>query len=624
MPSADRRPTICINQSAGSDTLVALARSQEWQVLSPDESLNEEHRATVALVVLDDESAAAGSRILYPHALFVAMEDDSDADIHVGAGASEEQLRQLLRHSESHWRRNQKVTQLASEVGVRRQRLHQLSEIGALLSTQLDLDALLETILTEARKIAGCEGGSLYLVDLTDELPALVFKLAQNDAFPVPFVETRLPMTAASIAGYVATSGEELNISDVYDLQPDVPFRFNRSFDEKMGYRTRSMLVVPMRDHRNEVVGVLQFVNRLDRKGQPVDFDNEISEVLRAIASQAAISIQRNALVRNINELFEGFVRASVKTIEQRDPSTSGHSFRVAESTVALFELLPKSGNARFRNLIITAEQAREVRYAALLHDFGKIGVREQVLLKANKLTPDRLSVLRYRFELQRERLRRRALEKQLHLLHHDAMDIEVARRRVHRELEKQLSKLDDYWTWVQRANSPNVLEDGDFRHLLEVRQERFLDVDGTFSGLIEDDDLLALSVRRGSLTPNERREIQSHVVHTKEFLSVLPWPPELAAIPAIAGAHHERLDGSGYPDGLIGEQIPLPARVMAVCDIYDALTAMDRPYKSSISPEQAAAILEDEARRGLIDADIVGIFIGARMQETAGRVVNG
>jgi HD-GYP domain-containing protein (c-di-GMP phosphodiesterase class II) len=624
MSSTDRRPAICINQSTDSGALAKLARSQEWEVRSPDESLSEEHRETVALVVLDDESAAAGSRILYPNALFVALESASDADIHVGTGASEEQLRQLLRHSESHWRRNRKVTQLASEVGVRRQRLHQLSEIGALLSTQLDLDALLETILTEARKIAGCEGGSLYLVDHTDELPALVFKLAQNDAFPVPFVETRLPMTAASIAGYVATSGEELNIADVYELRPELPFRFNRSFDEKMGYRTRSMLVVPMRDHRNEVVGVLQFVNRLDRRGQPVDFDIEIAEVLRAIASQAAISIQRNALVRNINELFEGFVRASVKTIEQRDPSTSGHSFRVAESTVALFELLPKSGIGRFRDLVITPEQAREVRYAALLHDFGKIGVREQVLLKANKLTPDRLSVLRYRFELQRERLRRRALEKQLHLLHHDAMDIDVARRRVHRELERQLSKLDDYWTWVQRANRPNVLEDGDFQHLLEIRQEGFLDLDGTFSGLIEDDDLLALSVRQGSLTPNERREIQSHVVHTKEFLSVLPWPPELAAIPAIAGAHHERLDGSGYPDGLIGEQIPLPARVMAVCDIYDALTAMDRPYKSSISPERAAAILEDETRRGLLDADIVGIFIRAKMHETASRVVNG
>ncbi len=623
MPSVDRHPSLCIHQIP-NNTLATLARAQDWQVLSPDESLSEDHRDTVALVVLDDESAAAGSRILLPYALFVALEVDSDADIHVGPNASEEQLRQLLRHSEAHWRRNQKVTQLASEVGMRRQRLHQLSEIGAQLSTQLDLDALLETILSEARKIGGCEGGSLYLVDRTSELPALVFKLAQNDAFPVPFVETRLPMTAASIAGYVATSGEQLNITDVYELAPDLPYRLNRSFDERMGYRMRSMLVVPMRDHRNQVVGVLQFVNRLDRKGQPVEFDGEIAEVLRAIASQAAISIQRNALVRNINELFEGFVRASVKTIEQRDPSTSGHSFRVAESTVALFELLPKSGVARFRDLIITAEQTREVRYAALLHDFGKIGVREQVLLKANKLTPDRLSMLRYRFELQRERLKRRALEKELHLLHHEAVDLDMSRRRVHRDLEKQLSRLDDYWTWVQCANSPSVLEDGDFRHLLEVRQERFLDIDGTFSGLIEDDDLLALSVQRGSLTPNERREIQSHVVHTKEFLTVLPWPPELAAIPAIDGAHHEKLDGSGYPDGLIGEQIPLPARVMAVCDIYDALTAMDRPYKSSISPDQAAAILEDEARRGLIDTDIVSIFIGAKMHEKAGRVVNG
>lgn len=597
MLPADRRPTICINENPHG-FLADVARRQEWQVLGPDESLSEENRSSVALVVLDDDGgAAAGSRILFPHALFVALEADSDADIHVAPGAGEDQLRQLLRHSEAHWRRNQKVTQLATEVGVRTQRLHQLSEIGALLSKQIELDALLGTILTEARKIAGCEDGSLYLLDHSEELPALVFKLAQNDAFVVPFVETRLPVTPTSIAGYVATSGEELNIGDVYSLDRSLPYRFNRSFDDEMEYRTRSMLVVPMRDHRNEVVGVLQFVNRLDRNSQPIEFDGEIAEVLRAIASQAAVSIQRNALVRNISEPFEGFVRASVKTIEQRDPSTSGHSFRVAESAVALFELLPQSGNARFRDLVIKPDQLREVRYAALLHDFGKIGKigeREAVLLKANKSNPDRLGILRYRFELQRERLRRRALEKQLYLLHHEPMDLDVARRRVHHDLEKQLTRLDDFWSWVLRANSPNLLEDGDFRHLLEVRQERFLDIDGTFTGLIEDDDLLALSVRRGSLTPSERREIQPHVVHTRDFLSVLPWPPELASVPVIAGTHHERLDGSGYPDGLIGDQIPLPARVMAVCDIYDALTAMNRPYKSSISPEQAAATLED------------------------------
>ncbi|MCP5185320.1 MAG: GAF domain-containing protein [Pseudomonadales bacterium] len=615
MNMGERRPVLCLSNPANS-VLAASARELDWQVLRHDEGMSDAHRDSVALVVMDDMVPEAGSRVLFPHALFAALSSDSDADLEIPGTANEESLRQLLRHSETHWRRNLKVTQLATEVGVRRQRLRQLSEIGTLLSTQQSLDSLLETILTEARKIASCEGGSLYLVDEKDDPPSLVFKLAQNSAFEATFVETRLPMTPTSIAGYVATSGGELNIADVYELSPDLPYRFNCSFDEKVSYRTRSMLVLPMRDHRDRVVGVLQFVNRVDRSGQPAVFDAEIVEVVRAVASQAAISVQRSTLVQNINDLFEGFVKASVKTIEQRDPSTSGHSFRVAESTVALMDLLPASGLSRFRDIVLGEEERREIRYAALLHDFGKIGVREKVLLKSNKLEPERFAMLEYRFELQRERLRRRAAERELHLLHSRPVDFEVARRRVHRELEKQLSRLNDYWQWLVKANEPNLLEDGDFRHLIEVREERFLDIDGTIGGLIDDNDLLSLSVRRGSLTPAERREIQSHVVHTKEFLSHLPWPPELAAIPAIAGAHHERLDGSGYPDGLIGEQIPLGAKVMAVCDIYDALTAMDRPYKSAITPDRAAEILHDEARRGLIDQDIVSIFVNARLHE--------
>jgi HD-GYP domain-containing protein (c-di-GMP phosphodiesterase class II) len=438
-----------------------------------------------------------------------------------------------------------------------------------------------------------------------------VFKLAQNDAVKVPFVEARLPMTPSSLAGYVAVSGETLDIPDVYEIPPGRPYSFNRSFDQEMGYRTRSVLVIPMRDHRDRIVGVLQFINRLDpTRDEPVPFGEEIGELLRAVASQAAVSIQKNTLIRDVHRLFESFVQASVKTIEQRDPSTSGHSFRVAETTVALLEALPVSGLARFRALTLSPEHLREVRYAALLHDFGKIGVREHVLLKANKLTDERLELIRYRVELQKERLRRRAVERELEMLHHPQEGFEVARRRLHRELDAELSLLDQYFEFITLANRPTPLDDGDFAHLRELRDYTFLELDGTRDGLISDADLAALSVRRGSLTPEERREIESHVSHTRDFLAVLPWPPELARVPEIAGAHHEKLNGTGYPDGLVGEQIPLASRVMTVCDIYDALTAMDRPYKSAMSVDTALGVLDDEARRGLVDSDIVRIFI--------------
>jgi HD-GYP domain-containing protein (c-di-GMP phosphodiesterase class II) len=498
--------------------------------------------------------------------------------------------------------------------------MSQLSQISLALTAQISEQELLQTLLTEARKIAHCEGGSLFLVETdSDKHTSLVFKLAQNDVVEFPFVESRLPLTAASIAGYVASTGQELNIRDVYQLAARVPYQFNRSFDDQMGYRTRSMLAIPMRDHRERVVGVLQFINRVDvSTGEAVAFDAEITEMLRAIASQAAVSIQKNTLLKDISELFESFVQASVKTIEQRDPATSGHSFRVAETTVALLEALPKSGVAEFSNLHLTPEHIQEVRYAALLHDFGKIGVPEAILVKPKKLTDDRLEVIRYRFELQKERLRRKAIEQELELLHHTRMDQEVARRRVHRQLDKQLSILDQYYDWIVAANNPNVMDDGEFGHLAEIRNYAFNEFNGDVGGVINDADVLALSVRRGSLTPEERRAIESHVVFTKDFLHTLPWPPELANVPDIAGAHHERIDGSGYPLGLVGEQIPLASRVMAVCDVYDALTAMDRPYKAAMPAATAFRILEQEAERGLLDFKMVDIFISSGTAQIA------
>jgi HD-GYP domain-containing protein (c-di-GMP phosphodiesterase class II) len=384
------------------------------------------------------------------------------------------------------------------------------------------------------------------------------------------------------------------------------------------------MLVLPMRDHKGRLTGVLQFINRrgttVDGSSRIVPFDEEICELLRAIASQAAVSIQKSGLIRDINQLFESFVQASVKAIEQRDPSTSGHSFRVAETTVALLSALPRSNLSRFANVTLTDEHITEVRYAALLHDFGKVGVREKVLIKANKLSDERLEILHYRFELQKERLRRAAIEQELALLHHARESFETARRRVRRELAHKLSIIDDYYAGVVQANNPNIVADGDFGHLRTIRDYRFRELDGSLSGLITDSDLLALSMRQGSLTPEERREIQLHVVHTKEFLSVLPWPPELARVPEIAGAHHEKLDGSGYPEGLSGEEIPLASRVMTVCDIFDALTAMDRPYKSAMSLDTALKILEGEASDGLLDMDIVEVFIEARCFESTVR----
>jgi len=622
MTGAQTTPLLVCHQTEES-RLAKAASSAGWAVFfggTPSEA----ERFRVGMVELAGTPVTDDLRQSFPNALFVDSDASHEsADFVLDANTPARLITQLLEHAEKFLRKNLKVHELVLDVGMRRQRMHQLNEISLALTDQMPQQSLLTTILTEARRIGGCEAGSLYLVEPDNVLgECLVFKLAQNDAVDFPFEETRLPLSADSIVGYVAVKGQELNIRDVYELPDSLPYRFNSSFDDKMDYRTQSILAIPMRDHRERVVGVLQFINKLDDtpagEKTVVPFGEESVEILRAIASQAAVSLQKNALLEDINQLFESFVQASVKTIEQRDPSTSGHSFRVSETTVALLQALPVSGVSKFRGLELSSAHIREVRYAALLHDFGKIGVPEAVLVKANKLSDERLEILRYRIELQKERLRRRAVEQELELVHHTPVDFEVARRRVHRQLEKQENVLDQYYDCIAKANNPNVLEEGDFEHLNEIRDYAFRELDGTVGGVITDDDVLALSVRRGSLTPAERRAIQAHVVFTKEFLSVLPWPPELMDVPAIAGAHHERIDGSGYPLGLVGEQIPLASRVMAVCDVYDALTAMDRPYKPAMSSDTAFAILQDEARRGLLDAEMVDIFIDSGSYEIA------
>ncbi|MEM7219305.1 MAG: HD domain-containing phosphohydrolase [Pseudomonadota bacterium] len=606
------KPTLLL-ADAGESPLVTLAIAQGWRVARDDLDVAD---SNVALVVLGEPSFSDEARVRFPGALFVGSDDTcrSKVDVFLGGWTQERRvLEQILRHAEDQYRLHRKLSHAESSIASRRQQVHQLAEMGAALAGPMKFEALLEKLLSEARNIAACDGATLFLIeDEQDEDEArLYFKLAQSGSVVVNLSECRMPRSTGSVAGYVAVTGEEINVPDVYRLPTDAPFEFNRTYDEQFGYRTRSMLVLPMCDHDGEVVGVLQFINRFEPdSGEVVPFEADSVEILRAIAAQAALSVQKSRLIKEVNALFEGFVQASVKAIEQRDPSTSGHSARVAESTVALLQALPMSGNSRFRSLHLTEAHLTEVRYAALLHDFGKVGVREALLVKSHKLPAERIEILAMRIALQKERLRRKAAEREVHLLHDRKVDFEVARARVHRELAQQITRLDDYMGMIERANQPSVVDSGEFHDLREILEQPFVELDGSASTLISPHDVEALSVRRGSLTAAERREIEAHVVHTKDFLSVLPWPNQLKEVPAIAGAHHEKLDGSGYPDGLKGEEIPLASRVMAVCDIYDALTAMDRPYKSSVSPDVAFGILHEESKLGLLDADLVDIFI--------------
>jgi HD-GYP domain-containing protein (c-di-GMP phosphodiesterase class II) len=330
------------------------------------------------------------------------------------------------------------------------------------------------------------------------------------------------------------------------------------------------------------------------------------------------VSIENSRLYEDIERLFEGFVTAAVTAIESRDPATSGHSSRVAMLTVGLAEAVDRGADGPYRDLRFSREQVRELRYAGLLHDFGKVGVREQVLVKEKKLYPQDLDLIRHRFayldqrtELEFERGRAELL------LQHGRAAYEAGLQRLECERRKRREELARFLDTVIQANEPTVLAEGSFEALEAIGRRTFVDFDGRLRPLLEDHELQFLMIRRGNLDEHERREIESHVTHTYRFLEQIPWTRELRAIPQIAYAHHEKLNGHGYPNRVTGLEIPVQARIMTIADIYDALTATDRPYKRAVPRERALDILCMEAREGTIDPALLETFIGSRVFET-------
>ncbi len=518
------------------------------------------------------------------------------------------------------------------EASLRTRELGELTRIGMALSTERDYNTLLESILDQALKFTGSDAGSLYIVEHPEhEPPRLRFKLSQNRSRPdIPFIEITMALDVSSIAGYAATTGEPLVIEDVYRLPPDRPYTFNRSFDEKYGYRARSMLTIPMRDHKDTVIGVLQLINRKRHPERelttPDDFDREVVtysqrqvDLVSALAGQAAVSIENSRLYEDIERLFEGFVRASVTAIEQRDPTTYGHSGRVASMTVALARVVDGYDRGAYRQVTFSKNEIREIRYAGLLHDFGKVGVREQVLVKAKKLYPPDLALLRQRYAFIRRTAESEFYRRRMRYLEdHGRSGYDDFRRHLGQEHRATLDTLDRFIGLVHQSNEPTVLPEGSFEDLMHWADTFYEDLDGKRQPYLTDDEVRFLSIRKGSLDESERLEIENHVTHTYRFLLKIPWTKELQSIPGIAYGHHEKLDGSGYPLRVRDPDIPIQTRMMTIADIFDALTASDRPYKRAVPVPRALDILADETQSGMLDDELFRLFVDAKVFERA------
>jgi HD-GYP domain-containing protein (c-di-GMP phosphodiesterase class II) len=494
-----------------------------------------------------------------------------------------------------------------------RRSMERLNEVGRALASEQNLDRLLELILTHGRSLLRAEAGSIYLVLDGPAGKELLFAHTQNARVDLPYHRFRMAVSMDTMAGFTALTGDTLNIQDVYQIAPEASYRFNPSFDRQAGYHTTSMLVVPLTDHEGQVLGVLQFINRLEEDAggsRSVPFGPEHERLALSLAGQAGVAMRNVKLREAIESLFEHFVNASVTAIEQRDPVTSGHSGRVATLTVGLAEAVNQTSNGPFGATFFSDPQLKEIRYASLLHDFGKVGVREEVLVKSKKLPPGRL-------ELILQRLRGRQEEQVLARLRGDweagrPFD-PLAWAALVQAQEQEAGRL---MAALIRSNEPTLLTQDVAEGLEQLELLSCVRWDGQTGEILEPGDVAALHIRRGSLSEAERLEIESHVTHTFHFLAQIPWTPDLASVPKIAYAHHERLNGKGYPRQLTAPDIPLQSKAMAIADIFDALTAQDRPYKAAVPLARSLDILHQDARDGHVDPDLLQVFMEARVFE--------
>jgi len=521
-----------------------------------------------------------------------------------------------------------------AELARAQREMEELNRIGMALSTTREIGALLEMILTKARQITGADAGSLYLVeekhpDVLSPGPGdrhLRFKLTQNDSAQFPFAEFELPLEENSLAGYAALHGEVINLADAHRIPRNRPYRFNPHYDEETGYRTRSLLTLPMKNGRGDVIGVLQLINckvhsdaRLTsaeitaREVRP--FSDRAVRLALSLASQAAVAYENGRLYQDIEQLFEGFVQASVKAIEQRDPTTSGHSLRVSHMTVGLAKIVDRVDTGTYAPVRFSHEQMKEIRYAALLHDFGKVGVREDVLVKAKKLYPMQLDLIAHRFDyLYKELEARFEREKVRALLEMERPEALARLASLEEEFRLRVAQLESSFEVVHQANEPTVLPEGKFDRLFEIARQKYHDPRGVERPILTPEEVRYLSIPKGSLSPDERAQIESHVVHSFNFLLQIPWTKQIREIPRIVRAHHEKLNGTGYPYQLREPEIPLQAKIMTVCDIFDALSASDRPYKKAVAPERALNILEMSVKDQELDPELYRLFLEAKI----------
>jgi HD-GYP domain-containing protein (c-di-GMP phosphodiesterase class II) len=503
------------------------------------------------------------------------------------------------------------------------QRLEQLNAIGASLSAERDINRLLEAILTAAKSITRADGGTLYR--LTEErtlrfeivrTSSLKYYLGGTTGNPVPFYPIQLYKDGqpnhGMVAAYAALTGKTVNIADAYSAE-GFDFTGTRAFDHKTGYRSKSFLTVPMRNHEHEIIGVLQLINALDPKsGEIVPFSASDQRLAESLASQAAIALSHRMLINQLEQLFESFINLMNTAIDEKSPHTGGHCQRVPVLTMLLAEAVNDTQEGPLRDFRMSDKDRYELKIAGLLHDCGKVTTPVHVVDKATKLETifDRIHLIDTRFEVLMRDAEIKSLKKRSTL-----KPMEVAEEE--KRLRDRLRQLDDDRKFLHACNvGGERMREEDMERVRRIAQYRWRDMAGHDVSFLTEDEVKNLTIRSGTLTEEERKIINHHIVATIKMLEALPWPRHLANVPEYAGGHHERMDGKGYPRGLTREQMSVQARCMGIADIFEALTAKDRPYKNGKTLSESLEILGKMKLNGHVDPDLFDVFVRRKVYQ--------
>ncbi len=502
------------------------------------------------------------------------------------------------------------------------QRLEQLNAIGASLSAERDINRLLESILTAAKSITGADGGTLYRVTEEKTLrfeilrtTSLKFYLGGTSGNPVPFYPIQLYKDGkpnhGMVAAYTALTGKTVNIPDAYTVE-GFDFSGTRAFDAKSGYRSKSFLTVPMKNHENEIIGVLQLLNATDpATGEILPFSPSDQRLTESLASQAAVALTNRMLINQLEQLFESFINLINLAIDEKSPYTGGHCQRVPALTMALAEAVNESKDGQLKDFNMSDRDRYELKIAGLLHDCGKVTTPVHVVDKATKLESlfDRITLIDTRFEVLKRDAEIALLEEKLALAgggsHMMAVTEAEARYR------NRIRQIEDDRKFLRGCNiGGEAMRESDVERVRSIGACRWTDSEGHEANFLTEDEFKNLTIRAGTLTNEERQIINYHIVATIKMLEALPWPHHLKHVAEYAGGHHERMDGKGYPKGLKREQMSVQARVMGIADIFEALTARDRPYKKGKTLSESLEILGKMCLGNHVDPDLFDVFV--------------